>query len=113
MKVIIAGGRKFKPDVNSMLWLIQLLKELKPSEIVSGGAKGADNFGEKAARALDIPVRQFPAKWNDFGRKAGMMRNKQMAEYADICILFSGGVGTANMKKEAKDRGLIIYEYGL
>lgn len=113
MKVIIAGGRKFKPDAKSALWLIELLKVLQPSEIISGGAKGADKFGEEAAKTLDIPIRQFPAKWNDFGRKAGMMRNKQMAEYADACILLPGGVGTANMKKEALNRGLIVYEYGL
>ena len=111
MKVIIAGGREFKADAKSALWLVELLKELNPEEIVSGCAKGADTFGELVAEKLKISVKKFPANWELYGKAAGTIRNEQMANYADICILFPGGKGTNDMCNRAKQHGLKIYEY--
>ena len=111
MKIIIAGGLKFKPNASSALWLIQLLKELKPDEIVSGCAKGADTFGELTAKTLNIPVKKFPANWELYGKAAGPIRNEQMANYSDACILFPGDKGTDDMRRRAKEHSLIIYEY--
>ena len=49
--------------------------------------------------------------WEHFGRAAGPIRNKKMAEYADAVILFPGGKGTASMLKEAQKAELTIYDY--
>jgi hypothetical protein len=58
-----------------------------------------------------VPVKQFPADWNKYGKAAGPIRNAQMAKYADAVILFPGGRGTANMRKLAKEHGLeILYD---
>lgn len=111
MKVIIAGGRNFIPDEKCFNWLINLLNELKPDETISGCAKGADTFGELVSEKLKIPIKKFPANWKVYGKTAGLIRNEQMAKYADVCILFPGNNGTEDMRNRAKDHGLEIYEY--
>ena len=111
MKVIIAGGREFSPNNDSIAWVLKIINELHPDEIISGCARGADTFGEKLAEHLNIPVRKFPANWKFYGKAAGPIRNEQMANYADACILFPGDRGTDDMRRRAKEHGLVLYEY--
>lgn len=108
MKLIIAGGRDFKPNEYDY----QKLDRIRGiTEIVSGGCSGADKFGEHWAEVNKIPVKRFPADWNKFGKAAGPIRNAQMAEYANACVLFPGGKGTDSMFKEAQKQGLGIFDY--
>lgn len=99
MKVIIAGSRDFN---DYELLKESFLKEF-PSydniEIVSGGARGADKFGEKLSADLGIALKRFPADWNRHGRSAGYIRNQEMANYADHLMAFWDGVskGTSHM----------------
>lgn len=111
MKVIIAGGRHFKPSVASGLIISEIFMSNNITEIVSGGAKGADAYGESIAEIEKIPLKVFKADWKAYGKSAGPMRNKEMALYADAVILFKGGYGTANMRKHAIEQGLkILYD---
>ena len=110
MKVIIAGGRDYKFTEEDVSWLDSLnLYGFEFKEIVSGGARGADFEGELYASMRGIPLKRFVADWNKHGRAAGPIRNKQMAEYADALIAFSGGKGTLNMISEAEKLGLKVY----
>ena len=97
MKVIIAGGR----DFNNYDLLSQTIDELNiiVSEVVCGDANGADTLGAAWASANGIPVKHYPADWDTYGRSAGIIRNKQMAEYADFLVAFWDGKshGTKNM----------------
>lgn len=111
MRVIIAGGRDFFPLIKHTQWLEKSLKTLQATEIVSGCASGADKFGEDTATKLRLPIKKFPANWKEFGKSAGPIRNQQMAEYANACILFPGGSGTADMKRRALHHNLIVIEY--
>lgn len=111
MKVIIAGGRDFSPLPVHAIWLKERLLSLKCTKVISGKCKGADSFGEIAAIFMGIPIKPFPANWRMYGKSAGPIRNSEMAEYADAVILFPGGAGTANMKREAVAQSLIIIEY--
>jgi hypothetical protein len=45
------------------------------------------------------------------GKKAGFVRNAEMAEYADMLMAFPGGRGTDNMVKQAKRFGLKIFDH--
>lgn len=92
MKLIIAGGREFndydllKKSVDE--FIIDNLSDTDTEiEIVSGRARGADKLGEKYAKEYGYSVVCFPADWS-LGRRAGFLRNKDMAEYADSCICF-------------------------
>lgn len=105
MKVIVAGSR----DFSDYFLLEKHLDEIKTrygiTEIVSGTARGADKLGEIYAKLHDIPIKQFPADWNRYGKRAGYLRNKEMAEYADACICFwiNGSKGTKMMIDLAKE----------
>lgn len=107
MKVIIAGGRDYQISVEDY----QKLNEIHISEVVSGCASGADKGGEKYAKNKQIPVRKFPANWEEHGRAAGPIRNREMAQYADAVVLFRGGRGTESMKAEAEKAGIAIYDF--
>jgi len=111
MRVIVAGGRDLISNKNHVRWLIDTLLKLGTTEVICGMAKGADLFGKQVALKMNIPVKEFPADWNKYGRSAGPIRNAEMAKNADACILFPGGSGTANMKTLAQLNKLIIMEY--
>lgn len=117
-RVIVAGTRTFNYYGMLELRLLEFLKgyDLKDVEIISGGASGADSLGEKFARLHGCKLTIIEADWNQFGRKAGIIRNAQMAKYAaeipeSICICFWDGAsnGTKNMMEQAEKFGLVLY----
>lgn len=97
MKIIIAGGR----DFNSYPVAEQVLNQYKSQidEVVCGDAKGADTIGAHWASYNNIMIKHFPAKWNQYGKRAGYLRNEEMGNYADALIAFWDGSsrGTRNM----------------
>lgn len=50
-------------------------------QIISGCARGPDEFAIIYAAHKFIEVKRFPADWNKYGRGAGPIRNKQMLDY--------------------------------
>lgn len=84
MRVIIAGGRDFNnyPLLREECIKILHSHQYKPVEIVPDGARGADKLGEKFAKRFNYPLKVFPANWDKYGKRAGYLRNKEMAEYA-------------------------------
>lgn len=101
MKIVIAGSRNFNNYdflENKINELIKN-KQIDITEIVSGKAKGADFLGEKYASLNNISIKEFPANWNLYGKKAGFLRNQEMGNYADVLIAFWDGnsKGTKHM----------------
>jgi hypothetical protein len=108
MKLIIAGGKDYELDGADY----DKLDKIKGiTEVVSGGASGADGCGEFWAGQRNLPVKRFLADWGTHGKAAGPIRNRDMAEYADAVALFPGGAGTASMRTEAKRAGISIYDF--
>lgn len=111
MKTIIAGSR----GCHDFLEVCKAIKnsgfENEITEIVSGGALGVDQLGEKFAKKFDIPLKVFLADWEKYGKSAGIIRNKEMAKYGDalIAVSWNNSRGTANMIEEAKKAGLKVY----
>lgn len=111
MKIIVAGNRDFFNYSLIKNWLDMFISDLpneESVEIVSGGAIGVDSCGEKYAKECGYKLQIFPADWKAFGKSAGPIRNKEMAEYADACICFWNGrsKGTKNMIETAKQNKL-------
>lgn len=108
MKTIIAGGR----DITEWFHLQEAIEAYwnEITEVVSGGATGVDALGERFARECGIPIVQFKADWKRYGKMAGPMRNREMAEYAEALLAIWDGEsrGTANMIEEATKRGLFV-----
>ncbi len=112
MKLIIAGGRDYQFTPNDYLRLRKVVTNLvHVTEVVSGGASGADECGEVWAAAVGIPVKFFKPDWDRHGKAAGPIRNREMAAYADAAVLFPGGKGTDSMYLEAKKANLRIFDY--
>jgi len=106
MKLIIAGGRDCTLTEAHFTWLDTLPNV---TEVVSGGARGADAGGEKWGTLRGLRVTTFPAQWGLHGRAAGPLRNEQMAKYADALAAFPGGRGTSDMMRRAKAHSLEIF----
>ena len=103
MRVVIAGGRDFVDHdlmFNSVNQLIDAgYIEEEGLEIVCGMARGADMTGYALALANGLTIHEFPADWGKFPRSAGMIRNSQMAVFAEAAVIFWDGKsrGTKNM----------------
>lgn len=110
MKLIIAGGREYQFNDHDYAKLNAIHEEYKVTEVVSGGATGADKCGEVWADANGIAIKRYPADWLNHGRAAGPIRNRVMAEYADAVALFQGGRGTDSMCREAEKVGIVIFD---
>ena len=108
MRLIVAGGRDFSDKKLMQEALNDYTFDTTSLEIVSGTAKGADSLGAQLARANNIPVKEFPADWQDmsepcvkrfngygtYNALAGMKRNHQMGDYATHLIAFWDGKST-------------------
>jgi len=97
MKVIIAGSRSI---ANPLAITVAVgLAKFELTEIVSGGARGVDDLGEFFAKRRGIPVKRFIPAWHAHGKRAGFLRNIDMAHYADALIAIWDGKspGTKHM----------------
>lgn len=105
---IIAGGRDYVQTAKGR----EALNSIRPliSCVYSGAARGADKWGEAWAKTHGIEVEKYPADWDRYGKRAGPIRNRAMAEWADGAIIFKGGRGTADMFNVAKGAGLITLD---
>jgi hypothetical protein len=76
-------------------------------ELVSGGARGADSLAERYGREHGLPVKVFPADWDQHGRAAGMIRNREIVQYCTAAVAFWDGEsrGTRNSIELAKRAG--------
>lgn len=123
MKLIIAGGRRYRLTPEDFAALDRLRVELPITEVVSGtnpfngrrppGEWGADEWGYIWAITHGVPVnvaRDFDPWWTLHGSSAGPIRNAEMAAVADAVILFPGGKGTADMRRKAEAAGLRVIE---
>lgn len=81
------------------------------TEVVCGGAHGADHYGFVWASEQQLNTKIFSADWLLHGRSAGPIRNSAMADYADALILVWDGKsrGSADMLRKAKANGLRLF----
>lgn len=118
IKVIIAGTRDFNDYAFLKKNVDYFLQGINPNneeiEIVSGNARGADKLGERYAKEHNLPVKLFPANWDKYGKRAGYLRNQEMANYADVLIAFwdEKSKGTKHMIDIAKKQGLTFIVVG-
>jgi hypothetical protein len=106
-KLIVAGGRDFSDyetlsdELNNLAYNEYADREVS---IVSGMAPGADSLAVQFAREVSVQLHRFPADWSHYGKRAGFIRNTQMAEFADGLLAFWDGEsrGTAHMIETMK-----------
>lgn len=126
LRIIIAGSRDFD-DYGLLLETINgyfcdmnytdIIDFPKQVKFISGTARGADKLGEQAAHIYGYEVIRFPADWDGLGKRAGYVRNAEMAKFAvadgnyGVLIAFWDGKskGTKHMIDLAEKYGLEVH----
>jgi len=117
MKIAVIGSRNFK-DYDLLKSILDQEEDI--TEIISGGADGADSMAAKYAKENNINLVEFKADWNDLshpdaiikkhadGREydamAGIRRNTIIIEACDKVIAFhqDASKGTEDSLMKAK-----------
>lgn len=122
MNVIIAGSREFNDYTmleNISYGILMANNAIKDEiTILTGGARGADTLGEKFAKEYGYKSVVIEADWDKWGKRAGYLRNLDMADWgdcADLLIVFWDGKskGARHMIEIAKNRDIdmLVYRY--
>lgn len=118
-RVAIVGGRDFT-DYHRLSCVMDKLLATKVAEgyriiINNGGARGADYLGGQYATSRSYDMDMFPAMWDTYGKKAGILRNEEMSDSSDAVVAFWDGQsrGTKHMIEYTKKacKPIRVYSY--
>ena len=89
MKVLIAGSR----SITDYSLVVAAIEEsgFDVTEVLSGGARGADRLGERYAEEHELPVVQIKPDWSR-GRHAGLQANSELAAQSEAAVIVYDGV---------------------
>ncbi|GEK52369.1 DUF4326 domain-containing protein [Vreelandella venusta] len=101
MNLIVAGGRDFN-DYERLSAVIFDFADKHPNRaitVVSGMARGADKLAWEFCRRENVKCIEMPADWDQYGKRAGYIRNEAMADISHALIAFWDGKsrGTKHM----------------
>ncbi len=114
MRVIVCGSRRWH-DRHTIEY--RLADVPGDTTIVVGynpakdTPKGADRIAYQEAQKLGLGIECHPAEWEALGKRAGYVRNAEMADSgADLCLAFWDGLsdGTRHMMTLAEMRGIPV-----
>lgn len=119
MRVIVTGSRKWPDPLRVAHELNTLYLQHGPFTLTHGAcATGADaaaaHWQETAGRDLGCIEIKHPADWDQFGKRAGPIRNKKMIEAgADLVLAFPlpEGSGTQHTIELARAAGIEVREF--
>lgn len=117
-KLIVAGGRDFN-DYDLLSRVLFAMADVDYADhaisIVSGMARGADRLAVNFAREYDVKLYPFQPDWNQYGKRAGFLRNEDMGRFADGLLAFWDGQsrGTKHMIQymQAQGKPVHIHQY--
>jgi hypothetical protein len=115
VRIIVAGSRNYRDwrQFHDVLGEY-LLKFGSKTLIISGQApSGADALAIRWCEKYGHPLHCMPAKWDELGKKAGMVRNLEMVKVATHLFAFWDGEssGTGHMLRSAADKGVSVLVY--
>lgn len=114
-RILVTGSRTWD-DWETIVAALEKLWS-PDAVLVHGNARGADRLAAAYWISREgIPPEKHDAKWNEFGRAAGPIRNKHMVSLgADICVAFlrNNSVGTTDCLNQARAAGIptVIHMY--
>lgn len=88
MRIAIVGSRDY-PDPDHIIEYVDGLPA--GTVVVSGAARGVDRIAAAAARTRGLEVVEYPADWQTYGKRAGMLRNSDIVDNADWVVAFWDG----------------------
>lgn len=88
MRVAIVGSRSITMEAYPEI-LVHIPRGA--SEIVSGGAEGADQLAAEYARRAHLPMKIFAPDYRRFRKSAPLQRNLDLIRYSDyVLVLWDG-----------------------
>ena len=113
-RLIVAGSRHYQDQRMIDYYLDRIIESagiLSGLEIISGGARGADTAAIYYARKRNIEHCVYLPDWERNGKRAGMMRNRDMAGVSSHLLAFwdMKSPGTDNMIQLANIYALESY----
>ena len=100
MRIAIVGSRNFS-DIDAVRrYVLDLPKD---TEIVSGGAQGVDSAAVSMGIQRNLKCSVCLPDWDTYGKSAGIIRNQQIVDAADMVVAFWDGEskGTLNTIERA------------
>lgn len=111
MKLAIIGSRTFTDS--ELAW--NTYKNLpfldQVTQIVSGGAKGADSIAELLAKWSGKEMIVYYPDWDKYGKQAGFIRNRLVINDSDCVLAFWDlkSKGTLNSIQLATKKGIPVH----
>lgn len=99
---LVCGGR----DYSNGHRVNEVLDHIAPDLVIHGAARGADSLAGVWAHLRGVACIPFPADWQGYGKRAGVIRNEHMADalevlrregHETVVVAFPGSRGTAHM----------------
>lgn len=112
MIVLGCGGRKYS-NIQKVFNVLDGIHARTPiTEMPNGMATGADELCRAWAKANDVPIIKFKARWATYGKSAGPIRNQLMLVEGkpELVVAFPGGNGTSDMIGRAKKAGVRVIQ---
>lgn len=117
--VLITGDRNWDDSVT-----VKRVIDTFPDNttVIEGRARGADSLAGYWAKQRGLPVVEFLAEWDKYGKRAGYLRNRQQLDYLleqrpepITCIWFHHNLeesrGTRMQVELAKAAGVPTFSY--
>lgn len=111
MRLAVVGSRGFD-DYEYLAELLDTIHVFSSvTLVVSGGADGADSLAERWAKENNIETLIIKPDWEQYGKRAGYVRNIEIWDNSDEGIAFWDGQskGTAHSFEIAKKQEKKIY----
>ena len=91
MRLIVAGSREIHNVDLIETHMLAFEDRYGLFDLICGMARGVDMAAHDIAESYRIPIHEYPAEWDKYGRGAGYRRNVEMAQAADALLLVWDG----------------------
>lgn len=79
--VLLVSGDRNWSNVKRLYAVLDGIHAATPVRLlIEGGARGADRMARSWAIERKVPYKTFDAKWSEYGRSAGPIRNREQFE---------------------------------
>lgn len=108
VQLVVAGTREYSNRDEIFARLDKYHQRCKDAGteliIIEGEARGPDLISREWAEARGVPFRPYPADWDEYGKRAGFIRNEEMAKVGTHVLAFWDG--QSNGTNDMIERGL-------
>lgn len=116
--VLVTGGRDFKSDGVVETAMKAIVADKKNVIFINGAQRGADSMCSVFSLRNAWPCYMYPARWADFRKAAGPIRNRLMLDMhpqIEVVLAFHDFLphssGTYDMCQQALKRGIPVLHY--